>query len=256
MLIEGVDDSVVLVVSIFLIGCTTLMFNFIKSRVFSVSQINPTLHQDSVADVDRLRQGRDLSPSAPPQQDENARRNHHYNCSCPICLGDCFLPVETNCGHIFCGNCVVQYWNHAHVNIYSKMKCPMCRQLVSCLLPLYSIEEQQRNVTDNKTTFDTIRMYNNRFSGAPRPWLDYITDIPIILRHVFTELLSMNALDIWERIRMIFLIIFGLFYFLLPLDLIPEAVFGFFGFFDDLLVVLLVFIYICMFFRAIITNRR
>ena len=49
------------------------------------------------------------------------------------------------------------------------MKCPMCRQLVSCLLPLYSIEEQQRNVTDNKTTFDTIRMYNNRFSGAPRP---------------------------------------------------------------------------------------
>ena len=24
-------------------------------------------------------------------------------------------------------------------------------------------------VTDNKTTFDTIRMYNNRFSGAPRP---------------------------------------------------------------------------------------
>lgn len=71
-----------------------------------MSQINPTLHQDSVEDVDRLRQGRDLSPSAPPQQDnaEESRRNHHFNCSCPICLGDCFLPVETNCGHIFCGN--------------------------------------------------------------------------------------------------------------------------------------------------------
>ena len=87
-------------------------------------------------------------------------------------------------------------------------------------------------------------------------WMDYITDIPIILRHVFNELLSMNSLDLWQRIRFIFLLMFGLFYTFLPVDLIPEAVFGLFGFIDDFLVFFMILVYVCTFFRAIISRNR
>lgn len=257
MLIEGIDDSIVCLVSFVSIGIITIMLNFIKNSLLSISQVNPVLHQDSVAEIDNLRQERGLNPSAPPQENNNShRRQHDVNCACPICLGDCFLPIETNCGHVYCANCIVQYWTHAHLNIYTKMKCPMCRQAVSCLLPLYSLAEQEQCSQEHRTTFDSIGSYNRRFSGASRPWLDYLTDIPTILRHVFNEMLSMNALDIWQRLRILFFFVFGLFYLVVPIDLIPEVVFGVFGFIDDILVVVLVFIYICYFFRIVISNRR
>lgn len=255
MLIEGIDDSVLVIVTVFIIGVLSVMFSFLKNSVLSIRQVNPTIHRDAVAEIDNLREQRGLSPSAPPEE-ENHRRRQNVDCQCPICLGDCFLPVETNCGHVYCGNCIVQYWSHAHLNIYTKMKCPMCRQDVSVLLPLYSVTQQEQYSQEQKTTFESISSYNRRFSGASRPWLDYLTDIPIILRHVFNELLSMNGLDIWQRLRIIFFFTMAIFYVFVPLDLIPEAVFGFFGFLDDLLVVVLIFIYICTFFRTVVSNRR
>lgn len=257
MLIEGIDDSVLFLVTFVTIATMSAVFSLIKNSILSTTQVNPTIHTDAVTEINTLRRDANLTPSAPPSPDEDSpRRRPNFNMSCPICLGDCFLPIETVCGHIFCGNCIIQYWNHAHVNIYSKMKCPMCRQEVSVLLPLYSRDEQERYSQEYRSTFDSIKMYNIRFSGEPRPWLSYLTDIPIIFRHVLNELLSMNSLDLWQRLRFIFLIVFGLFYLLLPLDLVPEVVFGFFGLIDDILVGVLILIYVCYIFRAIITNSR
>ena len=45
----------------------------------------------------------------------------------------------------------------------------MCRQLITCLLPLYTRNEQQQFANEHKETFDYISVYNRRFSGAPRP---------------------------------------------------------------------------------------
>lgn len=46
----------------------------------------------------------------------------------------------------------------------------MCRQEISVLLPLYSIREQaEDNSDEHRAIFDKIKMYNIRFSGAPRP---------------------------------------------------------------------------------------
>ncbi len=40
-------------------------------------------------------------------QDENsqaeARQQYYTDMSCPVCLQQAVLPVETNCGHLFCG---------------------------------------------------------------------------------------------------------------------------------------------------------
>lgn len=39
-----------------------------------------------------------LSNSSRPQR-------QHQDLTCPVCLNEAQYPVETNCGHIYCGNC-------------------------------------------------------------------------------------------------------------------------------------------------------
>jgi len=36
------------------------------------------------------------------------RANNH---DCSICLGEASYAIETNCGHIFCGQCIMSYYN-------------------------------------------------------------------------------------------------------------------------------------------------
>ena len=48
------------------------------------------------------------------------------------------------------------------------MKCPMCRQQVTCLLPLYTRAEERERSNEFGETFGHINNYNRRFSGAPR----------------------------------------------------------------------------------------
>ena len=31
--------------------------------------------------------------------------------NCPICLGDVAFAIETNCGHVFCGQCIISYYD-------------------------------------------------------------------------------------------------------------------------------------------------
>ena len=65
--------------------------------LFSVQQLNPQLHRDSINDIDQLRNTLN--------SESNSRRSgENTQISCPICLSNSVLPVETNCGHIFCGN--------------------------------------------------------------------------------------------------------------------------------------------------------
>lgn len=262
MLIEGIDDSVLGLVSAIFLVTIVLMFNYIRNNLLSVNQANPVLHVDSIDAINEVRSQNNLNPSAPPAPDLHERnevirsiQNANVQLNCPICLGETVLPVETNCGHIFCANCIVQYWRHTNTT-YSKIKCPMCRQFITLFVPLFSRGEEHRHNLENASEImNSIKNYNKRFSGEPRPLMDYITDIPVLLRHIFNELFSFQGLEMWHRIRWSFLMIIGLLYFLSPFDIIPELVFGIFGFLDDIFVLVLVIIYITVLYRQVIANR-
>ena len=46
----------------------------------------------------------------------------------------------------------------------------MCRQLITLFVPLFSRDEEQRQNSENTgEIMNSIRNYNKRFSGAPRP---------------------------------------------------------------------------------------
>ena len=69
-------------------------------------QVNPQLHRDAVNVIDDLRNRLpNLNEGASGNGDATTRRRNRDNAdiTCPICLSDSNLPIETNCGHIFCG---------------------------------------------------------------------------------------------------------------------------------------------------------
>lgn len=171
-----------------------------RKSVLDVQQVNPLIHAESQVEVNRVRE--EIQTAAESISTEDAavearlrrRGNNNRNINCPICLANAHFPIETNCGHIFCGTtweflgleretrinqfyglifaapCIMQYWQHLTSNL-SKMKCPMCRQDVSCLLPLYSRREAARHESESDDlarVFQSIKSYNRRFSGAPR----------------------------------------------------------------------------------------
>lgn len=86
-------------------------------------------------------------------------------------------------------------------------------------------------------------------------WIDYLYDAPTLIRHCFREMFTVNGWRMIYYSRIIFLIIVVIFYVISPLDLIPEAVFGFLGLVDDLLVILMVIVYASMIYRQVVLNR-
>ena len=85
--------------------------------------------------------------------------------------------------------------------------------------------------------------------------MDYIRDLPAILRHVLRELFSVDGFLIMFRIRVFVCLILVFLYFISPFDVFPEAVLGFVGLFDDVLILLLVLVYVTIIYRQFIAER-
>uniref|UniRef100_A0A672KXK4 E3 ubiquitin-protein ligase RNF170-like n=2 Tax=Sinocyclocheilus grahami TaxID=75366 RepID=A0A672KXK4_SINGR len=158
-LIEGVSDPVLLVLGLsvsFLLALTTLLCRSEQQR------IHPE-NQEHVRVVREQLQSEQLSSSEP-------RPQFYSDMSCPVCLQQAVLPVETNCGHLFCGPCIVAYWRYG--TWLGAISCPICRQTVTLLFPLFrdtghSAQTQEDQVEPALILRD-IHDYNRRFSGQPR----------------------------------------------------------------------------------------
>ncbi|XP_007901880.1 E3 ubiquitin-protein ligase RNF170-like [Callorhinchus milii] len=156
---------------------------------------------------------------------------------CPVCLQIPSYPVETNCGHSFCGSCLIEYWRHG--SWLGAVGCPLCRQKVNFLNILFCEGHQEERGT---SIARDIRDYNKRCSGQPRPFADYIYDTPLVLQMAFRELFTMSGL-VWIFCVRIAICSFGAVLCLTsPLDGIPEAFGAILGAVDDLAVVFLLLI--------------
>lgn len=84
--------------------------------------------------------------------------------------------------------------------------------------------------------------------------LHYLYDVPTLLRHIWRNLFTLQGLVMLYKLHILFILLLLLLYFLSPLDLIPEAVFGILGFIDDFVIIMGVLVYISLIFRAHIAN--
>lgn len=103
-----------------------------------------------------------------------------------------------------------------------------------------------------------LAAYNRRFSNAPRSWSAAVQDTPHLLSRFWSELLSggVDGAVMLRQIRAWVLILSAVLYFLSPLDIIPEALFGLFGLIDDFIVLGVVAIMIAGVFRNVLTQRQ
>lgn len=85
--------------------------------------------------------------------------------------------------------------------------------------------------------------------------MDRLRDVPTLLRHAFREMFSVGGLFWMFRIRILLCLVGALTYLASPLDILPEALFGLLGFMDDFFVILLLFVYISIMYREVVTQR-
>ncbi|XP_052556371.1 E3 ubiquitin-protein ligase RNF170 isoform X2 [Tympanuchus pallidicinctus] len=235
--IEGISDQVLVAV--------VLSFTFIAALIYTLFRNeHQNIHPENQELVRALRQQLQTEQDA-----SNGDRHRFYtDMSCPVCLQQATFPIETNCGHLFCGSCIIAYWRYG--SWLGAIRCPICRQTVTLFLPLFG--EDQQGATQ---VLQDVNDYNRRFSGQPRSIMERIMDLPTLLRHAFREMFSVGGLFWMFRIR-IFLCLFGAFLYLAsPLDFLPEALFGILGFLDDFFVIFLLLIYISIMYREVVTQR-
>ncbi|XP_026098748.1 E3 ubiquitin-protein ligase RNF170-like [Carassius auratus] len=245
-LIEGVSDSVLLVLVLsgsFLLGLATLLCRNEQQRI----------HPENQEQVRVVREQLQSEQGTSPEP----RHQFYSDMSCPVCLQQAVLPVETNCGHLFCGPCIMAYWRYG--TWLGAISCPICRQTVTLLFPLFHDTEHSAPTQDGQVEpaqiLRDIHDYNRRFSGQPRSLLDRLLDVPTLLRHAFREMFSVGGLFWMFRIRILLCVLGALTYLASPLDFIPEGVVGLLGFMDDFFVILLLFIYISIMYREVVTQR-
>ncbi|EFX74792.1 hypothetical protein DAPPUDRAFT_56655, partial [Daphnia pulex] len=185
------------------------------------------------------------------------RRRYGQQNQCPVCLNDIEYEVETNCGHIFCCRCWLAY--RAHGSFLGAVRCPVCRQQVTILFQGFSENELNPasgsdEEPDLATFIREINSYNRRYSGEPRPFWENIRELPVLFRHILSEVFSEGGFLYLYRLRVSLLVIGCVIYLLSPLDIIPEAAFGLLGLVDDLLVLLVVAVFITNVYRTYIAN--
>ncbi|KAK7120007.1 hypothetical protein R3I93_023097 [Phoxinus phoxinus] len=245
-LIEGVSDPVLLVLVLsvtFLFGLATLLCRNEQQRIHPENQEHVRVVREQL----QSEQGLSSEP----------RHQFYSDMSCPVCLQQAVLPVETNCGHLFCGPCIVAYWRYGAW--LGAINCPICRQMVTLLFPLFHDTGASAATADGQVEpvliLTDINDYNRRFSGQPRSLLDRLRDVPTLLRHAFREVFSVGGLFWMFRLRILLVLLGALVYLASPLDFIPEGVVGLLGFLDDFFVILLLFIYISIMYREVVTQR-
>uniref|UniRef100_A0A8V5G4C4 Uncharacterized protein n=1 Tax=Melopsittacus undulatus TaxID=13146 RepID=A0A8V5G4C4_MELUD len=150
---------------------------------------------------------------------------NHSDFSCPICLQTATLPVETNCGHLFCGSCLITYWKHSPW--LAAITCPLCRQ--------------KKHDKPSKQIVHDIRDYNKRFSGQPRP-VNYLYDMPLFLTLALRGIFTWGVL-VWLFFLRVAVCSFGTIVCLSsPFDMKPGPLCRTLGTADDMVVVSLLLI--------------
>jgi RING finger protein 170 len=77
----------------------------------------------------------------------------------------------------------------------------------------------------------------------------------VLLRHLFREFFSASGLSFLTRARVSLITCLNFLYFISPIDIIPEAILGIFGYLDDLIFILITLLHFASLYRQIVRNR-
>nr|XP_040575247.1 E3 ubiquitin-protein ligase RNF170-like [Lepeophtheirus salmonis] len=176
---------------------------------------------------------------------------------CSICLGRVELGVETNCRHIFCGMCLMEY--NDRLTTISTPKCPYCRQRITLVLLNFNPEETTNNLSASmfhlrEEIIHKVNLYNRTYSRTGRNFLEHLKDLPLLLRRL-RRILVTNRTQNYFRTQVFMVQFSSLLYFLIPFDFIPEINYGLLGYVDDFILIIFSAIYVANLYRNLITRQ-
>ena len=261
--IEGIGDDLLYGLGAFLgfmLMTVSALGYFWSTRGSNEEQaIHPDSHEEVESTRTRIQNTQHQNRNGPQnsgqvnQEVSNLGDRHdRNNIRCPICIDEANFSIETNCGHVFCAVCIITYWRTGSWR--GPVRCPVCRQVVTILL--LNGQETRTNTEENRNIVRNIQEYNRRFSGEPRSLMDYLHDLPTLLRHCLSDFFSIGGLLVMFRVRVILCFIAAIIYFISPLDIIPEAAFGLLGFLDDFMIMLLLAVYVSIIYRQVVAQRE
>ncbi|XP_036312006.1 E3 ubiquitin-protein ligase RNF170 isoform X2 [Pipistrellus kuhlii] len=115
--IEGVSDQVLVAVVVSFALIATLVYALFRNA-------HQNIHPENQELIRVLREQLQTEQDAPAA----ARQQFYTDMYCPVCLHQASYPVETNCGHLFCGTCIIAYWRYG--SWLGAISCPICRQTI------------------------------------------------------------------------------------------------------------------------------
>ena len=178
-----------------------------------------------------------------------APRSPGVGTTCPICLNDVALAVQANCGHWYCGSCIIAYWHHSSRS-GGQLRCPCCRRGISLLHSGLTRDESES--AEGTQLAGSIGQYNRRHGGLPISFWDRVRDAPTLLRWLVAELFSPRGtallLALHFSLPAVGSVLSAAAYVLSPIDLLPD--FSMLGLVDDVLVFLLLLIFISSLYRT------
>ncbi|KAL7119572.1 hypothetical protein ACP275_02G070900 [Erythranthe tilingii] len=158
-------------------------------------------------------------PPAPAAAEEERRRalmeKPPTDDVCPICFGDFDVPCRGPCGHWYCGNCILLYWNFCYS--FRPCKCPMCSQRITKLTAEASLyhkrEVEIRKVLQNVDEYN--RLHLGGLSGLTTKLLFAVT---LCMKRRFRRMLDDDGPAVILNDMRLIAMFLGLLYSFIPFD--------------------------------------
>ncbi|XVF67622.1 hypothetical protein PTKIN_Ptkin10aG0136100 [Pterospermum kingtungense] len=139
---------------------------------------------------------------------------------CPICFGSFTVPCRSNCGHWYCGSCILQFWNYSSTS--KPCKCPMCTCKIVNLMPEAALEHQPQ---DQEVTevLKSVQRYNLLFVGGARGFFQKVRELPFFMKRMFQGLMDPDANDSYITEMRFLALLLSIIYRATPFDFIPTG---------------------------------
>ncbi|KAH1030782.1 hypothetical protein J1N35_042956 [Gossypium stocksii] len=138
---------------------------------------------------------------------------------CPICFGSFTVPCRSNCGHWYCGSCILQFWNYSSASM--PCKCPMCACKIVNLMPEASLQQQE----DQEVTqvLKSVQRYNLLFVGGTLGYIQKLRQLPFFMKKIFQGLMDPDANDTYIAEMRLFAMVLSIIYRATPFDFLPTG---------------------------------
>ncbi|XP_013639799.1 PREDICTED: E3 ubiquitin-protein ligase RNF170 [Brassica oleracea var. oleracea] len=151
---------------------------------------------------------RKIQSETPPEDD-----------CCPICFGSFTVPCRGDCGHWYCGSCILQYWNYAAVS--RPCKCPMCVRHITKLSPEASLQHRQE--PEVKEVLVKIRRYNRLFVGGLTGFLQKVQELPLLMKRMVWHIMDPDTTNLHFNEVRIFAMLMSTLYTATEFNFIPTG---------------------------------